>query len=98
MTQRTPGNVLSEEERTRLCREAVAAARFAYAPYSGFGVGAEVLGASGAIYRGADIENASYGLSSCAEHMALANVRTAGEREVAAIAVVCVDAEAGSPV
>lgn len=64
------------------------AARNAYAPYSGFPVGAAVLLANGDTIAGANFENVSYGLSLCAEAVALASANTAGRlREVVALAV-----------
>ena len=83
--------------RDRLLDEARQAAENAYAPYSNFRVGAAVLGGSGAVYRGANIENASLGLTLCAERAALAAAYSAGERAIAAIAVACVDAPEGAP-
>ena len=65
------------------------AARNAYAPYSGFAVGAAVLLSDGSVTTGANFENASYGLSLCAETVALAGVNAQGRfRDVVAIAVV----------
>jgi cytidine deaminase len=60
----------------------------AYAPYSGFKVGAALLGESGRIYRGCNVENVSYGLSSCAERNAIFGAIAAGERRFSAVAVV----------
>lgn len=60
----------------------------AYAPYSGFCVGAALLGKSGKIYRGCNIENAAFSPTMCAERAAFAQAISAGEREFSAIAVV----------
>lgn len=65
------------------------AARHAHAPYSNFGVGAAVLLTDGSVVTGANFENASYGLSLCAETVALATVSAQGRlRDVAEIAVI----------
>ncbi len=72
-----------------LVEHALAAARNAHAPYSRFAVGAALLLADGGIIAGANLENASYGLSLCAEAAALAAANTAGRlREVVAIGIV----------
>ena len=70
-----------------LLNEAKAAKEGAYVPYSNFRVGAALLGKSGTVYRGANVENASYGVSCCAERVALFKAVTSGEREFIAIAV-----------
>jgi len=67
----------------------------AYAPYSGYPVGAALLTASGKVYTGANVENSSYGLSICAERTAAFKAVSEGEREFTAIAVVT--ANGGTP-
>lgn len=72
-----------------LIAAARAAAANAYAPYSGFGVGAAVLLEDGSIVTGCNFENASYGLTLCAETVALASVNSLGKlAQVRAIAVI----------
>lgn len=66
---------------------AVAAREKAYAPYSNYPVGAAVLAGSGRIYSGCNIENASYGLTICAERVALASAIAAGERTFLGLAI-----------
>lgn len=60
----------------------------AYAPYSHFHVGAAVLGASGGIYSGCNVENASFGLTCCAERNAIFAMVAAGETEMREILVI----------
>lgn len=71
-----------------LVAAALEARRHAVAPYSRFRVGAAILTRSGAIYTGANIESASYGLSCCAERVALFKALSEGETDFVAIAVV----------
>lgn len=74
-------------EQAELVQIAVAARAKAYAPYSQFLVGAAVRAADGRVFSGANVENASYGLSICAERSAVIAAIHAGVREIAAIAV-----------
>lgn len=60
----------------------------AYAPYSKFYVGASIMTASGAIYSACNVENASYGLSVCAEINAITQMVAAGEREISSVLVI----------
>ena len=71
-----------------LVRAAAKARRRAVAPYSKFKVGAALLTRSGEVITGANVESASYGLTCCAERVALFNALTAGKRDFVAVAVV----------
>ena len=67
----------------------------AYAPYSNFQVGAALLSADGRIFSGCNVENISYGLTNCAERVAIGAAVAAGVREFLAVAVV---ADTGVPI
>jgi cytidine deaminase len=83
-------NILSAKDRKRLLLAARKAMKHAYAPYSHFRVGAALLTAKGKIVSGCNVENASYGLSNCAERTAIfAAIAEAGPAlEIRAVAVV----------
>ena len=88
---------ISEQQARDLVDQARTAASRAHAPYSRFRVGAAVLDAHGALFHGANVENASYGLTLCAERVALANAKVAGCAEIVAVAIACIDAPEASP-
>jgi len=72
----------------KLLAAAKAAQRNAHAPYSKFRVGAALLTKSGKVYTGVNVENASYGLTNCAERVAVGKAVSEGHRKFQAIAVV----------
>ncbi|MBE6589271.1 MAG: cytidine deaminase [Ruminococcaceae bacterium] len=75
-------------DETMLIKKAYEASERAYAPYSEFCVGAALLTASGRVFTGCNVENASYGATNCAERTALFKAVSEGERAFSAIAVV----------
>lgn len=78
----------SRVNRARLLALARRARRRAHAPYSRFKVGAALLTASGKVATGCNVENASYGLTICAERNAIFHAIASGERKFAAMAIV----------
>jgi cytidine deaminase len=77
---------MDDRELVRLANEA---RENAYAPYSGFQVGAALLCADGTVYTGVNIENAAYGPSICAERTAIFKAISEGHRDFVKIAVTC---------
>jgi cytidine deaminase len=78
-----------------LIAAADAVRRMAYAPYSGFSVGAAIRAAGGAVHTGCNVENVAYPEGTCAEAGAIAAMIAAGDREIAEVAVI---ADAPDPV
>ena len=87
---------MSGSERERLVQAARTARERAIATYSGVKVGAALLTADGRIYGGCNVENASYGLTMCAERVALLKALSEGDRAFTLIAVVA-DTDAPTP-
>src|SRR5574344_1941334 len=78
---------ISDSDRKRLISAALEARAKSYSPYSRFSVGAALMGTNGEIFIGANIENASYSLTVCAERVAYFAAVSAGVTEFAAIAL-----------
>jgi cytidine deaminase len=79
--------MMAQEEDQELVARAQAARALAYAPYSGYQVGAAVRGASGRVFAACNVENASYGLTVCAERAAVFKAISEGESRLVAVAV-----------
>ena len=82
---------------TDLISEATKDRNNAVAPFSKFKVGAALQTKAGKVYRGCNVENCTYGLTVCAERVALLSALAAGERDFTAIAVVTQSEEPGTP-
>jgi len=76
------------DDKAELLAAARQARERAYAPYSNFRVGAAVLGSDGRIFSGCNVENASFGLTCCAERNAIFAMVAAGEREIREVLVI----------
>ena len=85
---------MSPEE---LIAKAFEAQKYAYVPYSHFAVGAAILTTEGWVYTGCNIENASYGLTVCAERVAVFKAVSSGQQSFKALAVVAGTEEYASP-
>lgn len=85
---------MTSNELIRRARQAMA---YAYAPYSGFRVGAALITKKGTVYTGCNIENASYGATICAERTAISKAVSQGEREIESIAIVCSEGRKAYP-
>ncbi len=79
---------MTEQEIQKLIDRAIVAREKTYSPYSHFGVGAVLLCEDGVIYEGCNIENASYGLTNCAERTAIFKAVSEGRTKFKALAVV----------
>ncbi len=90
-------NRLDETEREHMLDLANEAMGRAYAPYSGYRVGACLKAASGRYYLGCNIENAGYSPTNCGERTAVFKAVSEGEREFTAIAIVCSGKKVGFP-
>lgn len=78
---------MEETDRSNLIQKALAARELAYAPYSGFLVGAALMTKDGTVFTGCNVENTSYGLCICAERTAICKAVSEGHQLFKAIAV-----------
>lgn len=75
-------------------KHALEAQKNAYAVYSNYNVGAAAITSDGKVFRGCNVENASFGLTNCAERVAIGNAVTAGERQIETIIIASKDGAA----
>lgn len=79
--------MLTNEQKTHMIESALQARKNAYAPYSGYAVGAALLSKSGRLFSGVNVENAAYPTGTCAERVAVFKAVSEGEIEFEAIVV-----------
>lgn len=89
--------MIQKSQLVQLVEAAIEARKGAYAPYSQFAVGAALLAQDGQIFTGCNVENSSYGLSVCAERIALFKAVSEGVHEFSAIAIVADTKDPVSP-
>lgn len=97
MSAGKPTSPLDDATWGALVEAAVRTRDRAYAPYSGYHVGAALLAEDGTIFAGCNVENASYGVTLCAERSAVAHLVAAGSSRIVAIAIVTGGPEPGRP-
>lgn len=90
-------DTVNDATRKTLLKAAAQAAKRSVAPYSRFHVGAALITRRGEIIQGANVESASYGLTCCAERVALFSALTSGHKDFAAIAIVAPTAGGPTP-
>jgi len=88
---------MTDQGLEELLEAAIEARESSHAPFSRFHVGAAVRGASGKVYTGSNVESSSYGLTICAERLALCIAIHNGESDITEIAVVCSTQDAPGP-
>ena len=88
---------LTETDRKELYERALEARENAYAPFSGFKVGAALMTEDGNIYTGVNVENSSYGATICAERTAFVKAISEGQRNFKAIAITAGDEQESLP-
>ena len=88
---------MNDAEKTKLISAEMSVRAKAYAPYSGFSVGAAVMCSDGTVYTGCNVENASYPCSICAERTAAAKAVSEGKQDITAVAITGSSAEKCTP-